>query len=466
MPTTPVRRVLTNVSTDVLNVIRNQASTNYQNYVPIATPDANSIRAIGAIIMDSPDLQNEFLSALINRIGRVMVTSKMYENPWAVFKKGTLDYGEVIEEVFVEIAKPRTYDPEYARSHMLERSIPDVRSAFHVMNYQKFYKQTVQRRDLERAFLSIDGVTDLIEKIIGSMYSAMNYDEFLMLKYLLALNLYNGRLHQITVDGTTPEIVTKIKAISNKLTYMSSAYNVAGVKTFSKKENQYLIVNADFEAEMDVNVLAVAFHMDKAEFMGHVIQVDSFAELDMERIEELFTDQYGNVSENYHEFTEQELAYLDSIPAVLVDETYFMVIDNMNPETRDFENGEGLYWQYWLHTWKTFSVSPFANAIAFVESSDNTFSPVEISASVSGGDLLISEPDKTVRIVVEQLDGEFSPRSLVYTTDSEYITVTNTGVVSLTEAGEALTEGTTANVTVSVLNNPDISVTTQVVIDL
>ena len=77
MPSRPKIMTLTNSSVDVLNAIRNGATTNYRNYVPVATADAESIREIGAIIMDNPSLQNEFLSALVNRIGRVILTSKL-----------------------------------------------------------------------------------------------------------------------------------------------------------------------------------------------------------------------------------------------------------------------------------------------------------------------------------------------------------------------------------------------------
>ena len=96
MPTKPKIKTLTNSCIDVLNAIRNSATVNYQNYVPIATADPDNIREIGAIIMDMPQLQNEFLSALVNRIGRVILTSKMYSNPWEMFKKGMLEYGETI----------------------------------------------------------------------------------------------------------------------------------------------------------------------------------------------------------------------------------------------------------------------------------------------------------------------------------------------------------------------------------
>ena len=98
MATTPKVVTLTNSSVDILNAIRNNATQNYRDYVPKATPDAESIRQIGAIIMDYPALQNEFLSALVNRIGRVLITSKMYDNPWAFFKKGCWNLAKALRK--------------------------------------------------------------------------------------------------------------------------------------------------------------------------------------------------------------------------------------------------------------------------------------------------------------------------------------------------------------------------------
>ena len=140
MPTKPTVKTLSASAPQIINAIRNDASINYKNYVPYATPDAESIRAIGAVIMDNTALKNEFLNALINRIGRVVVTSKLYSNPWAVFKKGKLEFGETIEEIFVNLAKPFQYSPETAETNVWKREIPDVRAAFHTLNFKKFYK--------------------------------------------------------------------------------------------------------------------------------------------------------------------------------------------------------------------------------------------------------------------------------------------------------------------------------------
>ena len=294
MATKPKIQTLTNSSVDILNVIRNNASTNYRNYVPKATPDADSIKEIGAIIMDYPSLQNEFLHALVNRIGRVLLTSKLYENPISIFKKGLLEFGESIEEIFVNLAKPFQFDPDVAESQVFKREIPDVHAAFHIMNYQKYYKSTINNDQLRQAFLSLDGITTLIAKIVDAMYTGANYDEFLTMKYLLARHILNGRFYPVKVGTVSAAnmktIASTLKGVSNNLQFLSDKYNVAGVYTNTEKPDQYLIMNSNFDATMDVEVLASAFNMDKAQFMGNRVVIDSFGELDTKRLDELFKD--------------------------------------------------------------------------------------------------------------------------------------------------------------------------------
>ena len=364
MPTKPKAVTLTRSSVDILNAIRNSATANYRDYVPSANPNQDSIREIGAIIMQFPALQNEFLSALVNRIGRVMITSKMYSNPWAIFKQGMLDFGETIEEIFVNIAKPFQYDPAVAESKVFAREIPDVRAAFHILNYQKFYKTTIQNEQLRQAFLSWQGITDLIAKIVDAMYTGANYDEFQTMKYLLAKHILNGELYAVQVPTVSADnmkgVVSTIKGVSNNYEFMSNRYNLAGVANYSMKDNQFIIVNSNFDATMDVEVLAAAFNMDKANFMGHRVLVDSFGSLDRDRLDKLFDGDSG-----YTRLTDEELEALDAVPAVLVDRNWFMIFDNLFNFTEQY-NGEGLYWNYWYHVWKTFSVSPFANAAVFV----------------------------------------------------------------------------------------------------
>lgn len=380
MPTRPTNSTLNASSVDILNAIRNSATANYRDYVPRAENKASSVREIGAIIMQFPALQNEFLSALINRIGRVIISSKMYENPWAVFKKGQLEFGETIEEIFVNIAKPFEFDPAVAETRVFAREKPDVKAAFHILNYQKFYKTTIQNEQLRQAFVSWNGITDLISKIVDSMYAGAAYDEFLVMKYLLARHILNGELYAVQIaapSATTMKTVAgAIKGISNNISFMSPNYNTAGVATYTAKEDQYIIINANFDANMDMIVLSAAFNMKEADFMGHRIMVDSFGNLDTNRLALLFADDPA-----YTPLTSAEITALNNVPAVLVDRDWFMIFDNMQKFTEQY-NGEGLYWNYWYHVWKTFSVSPFNNAVVFVPGAPSITS-VSVSPSTA-----------------------------------------------------------------------------------
>ena len=437
MPVKPKIRTLTTSAADILNVIRNNASVDYRNYVPKADAnDVESVRTIGAIIMDYPALQNEFLNALVNRIGRVMLTSKMYSNPIAFFKKGVLEYGESIEEIFVNIAKVQEFNPEIAEQEVFKRVVPDVRAAFHIMNYQKFYKATVTQEQLKQAFLSWDGVTDLIARIIDSMYTGANYDEFLVMKYLLARHILDGRVYPVTVPTVNAEnakaIVTTVKGVSNKLTFMNSEYNPAAVRTFTEKTDQYMIVNSVFDATMDVNVLASAFNMDKAEFLGHRVLIDGFGDLDVARLGEIFAG-----DPTYNEPLQDELTALNAIPAVIVDKDWFMVFDMLTQFTEQY-NGQGLYWNYFYHVWKTFSVSPFANSVLFVPGTPSvtsvTVSPTTASVPKGGSVSLSAVVDTEY----------FAPQTVVWTSSAEDVKVSAAGVVTVDVDAQSTTATITA----------------------
>lgn len=362
MATIPHPRTLTNVTENVLNAIRNQASNTYRDYVPIATADAESIRQIGATIMDYPELQNEFVSALINRIALVVVTSKTYQNPWAIFKRGVLDFGESIEEIFVDIAKVETYDPADAENTLYKRYLPNIRSAFHVLNYEKFYPVTISDAELRKAFTSYAGVSDLIARIVNSLYSALNYDEYQTMKYMLARKILSGMVTPVAISDVTDAktVVKAVKGIVNKMRFMSPDYNIAHVKTFSDPAEQYILLDTQFDADMDVDVLATAFNMDKAEFIGRRVLIDGFGNLDSARLAELFAN-----DPNYVALTSAEIAALNTIPCAIVDRDFFMIYDNLLQFREDY-NGKGLYWNEFLHAWKTFSLSPFANAAVAV----------------------------------------------------------------------------------------------------
>ena len=354
-----------NASTlDILNVIRQNASYEYQSSVPVVT-QATDIPKVGEVIYGTPALANQFINALVNRIAAVRVNSATFNNPYAHLKKGYLEFGETIEEIFVAIANVVEYTPEKGEAREFKRTIPDVRAAFHVMNWRVMYPVTIQDEDLRQAFLSIDGVQNLIAKIVDSVYTAAEYDEFLLFKYMLIKGInYGDILPKVFAMSTISDAAVEFRGMSNILPFMGSAYNKEHVRTTTPKSRQCIFMDARFNAQFDVNVLASAFNMEKADFMGRLHLVDDWTTFDNERFEVIRAN-----SDGIEEVTSAELSALSDVKAVILDENWFQIYDNNNKFTEKYV-ASGLYWNYFYHVWKTVSWSPFSNAVVLKESSN------------------------------------------------------------------------------------------------
>ena len=394
-----------NASTiDIINVIRQNASYEYQSKVPVVK-QADDIPKVGETIYGTPAFANEFLNALLNRIALVKVKSATFNNPYAGLKKGYLEFGETVEDIFVQIASVVEFDADKAAAREFKRTFPKVESAFYAMNWRVMYPVTIQDKDLYTAFQSLDGVQNLIAKIVDAIYTAAEYDEFLLFKYLLIKAVASGKMYPVAVgDGTDLKVdAVEFRGTSNVLPFMSSQYNEAGVLTTTPKDRQIIFMDAKYNAQFDVNVLASAFNMDKADFMGRLHLIDNFTTFDNTR--------WGVIKENsdgIEDVTADELALMQDIKAIIVDEEWFQVYDNKTVFTETYV-ASGLYWNYFLHTWKTIAHSPFANAVVFASADGQlpTF-PASLTAKVD----TVADSDKAIAVALSIDDSvSLSPSS-------------------------------------------------------
>lgn len=401
-----------NASTlDILNVIRANASLEYQNSVPAVT-QVSDIPKVGEVIYGTPAFANQFINALVNRIALVRVQSATFNNPYAILKKGYLEFGETVEDIFVQIAQVVDYSAEKAAARELKRTMPDVKSAFHAMNWRVMYPVTIQDEDLKLAFRSAEGVQDLIARIVDSVYTAAEYDEFLLFKYLIIKAVSSGKLYPVSIgDGTDLKDAAKaFRGVSNKIQFMSKDYNEYGVKTNTPIGRQVIFMDADFNAEFDVDVLSAAFNMEKADFMGRLFLIDDFTSFDNERFELIRA-----ASDGLEAVTDDELLLMADVKAITVDENWFQVYDNLNKMTENYV-GSGLYWNYWYHQWKTISTSPFANAVVFALSTATTTLPATVKVTIT--DKSESADAITLTLGVEETD-TLQPSNVKFTQTAE-----------------------------------------------
>jgi hypothetical protein len=174
---------------------------------------------------------------------------------------------------------------------------------------------------------------------------------------------------------------------------MNTAYNATGVHTVTPKDDQFIFMSADFNAQFDVNVLASSFNFERADFMGRLALIDDFTTFDNDRFSEIMAG-----SDQIELVTDEELSLMSDVIGVLVDREWFQVYDNNAKFTEKYV-ASGMYWNYFYNIWKTVSVSPFSNAIVFVKNTADTAAPETLTFTVASKDV---NDDKAVFTLEEE----------------------------------------------------------------
>lgn len=319
-------------SVSVLNSIRDNASAEYQARIPEATQ--TNITEIGNALQTYTLLYNEFCTALVNKIGKTILETKLFKNKLSRFKSGMTNPKDV-EEIFVHMASAEgTYDPD-GSNPLGRREPPDISVIYHRLNRQDYYAISIGDLDFLRVFRSEATLDSFISALINSVYSGANYDEWLAMKNLLATydGYFDYGVEEITSYETAKDFVKTVRKAVQDVSFMSPHFNAAGVNTMSDPSNLVLLVNKDVLAEVDVEVLAKAFNMGKTDFETAVIPMDDF----------------GSLEDTY---------------ALMVDKDWFRVWDtlsHMEPQ----RNAQGLFTNYFYHVHQILSASRFKTAVRF-----------------------------------------------------------------------------------------------------
>jgi hypothetical protein len=329
----------------LFNFVRQESTGNFKEVVPLAT-DSN-ISDISNILFNDAyqPLLNEFVNNLINRIGLTIIRNKSYDNPLALLKKGSTPLGTDIQDIYTNPSEAEQYqlsNEEMAK--LLTITDPDTKVAYYRRNRKDMYTKTIAREALQGAFVSWDRFENFISSITQSLYSGAYIDEFKYTKGLVAGAYENNKaivqtVTAVTTDATAKAFVKKVRNLYKSMRFPSTAYNAYSLNTGDNKpvttwttpERVVFLVRADVMTEVDVEVLASAFNMDKADFLGRVIEVDKF-------------------DDN------------NKVLGVICDEAFFQIYDNIF-RFDEFYNARTMSWNEFLHVWETFAICPFANAV-------------------------------------------------------------------------------------------------------
>lgn len=337
-----------------------------------------SIAPIGQIIVDNQRYKNAFINAL-NLIAVTLVKKNDWENPWEEFtEQGKINFGQSVREMIVDLVEAYDYNEHMtSATHFLEQEVPEVYNYVHNINFQKFYKISVNDTEIAMAFTSESGMYDLISDIYSRLYESYKYDKYQVDKYQLCRRIIDGTVPSVAITNfdtnTVRQNVAIMKGISNKLTFRSPKYNPAGLRLATKFADQRLIINTEFEGQLSTEVLATSYFLNEAEFKTKSSLIDGFNDFDTTRLANLLGDQYVA-------FTEEELTRLSNVVGMIIADDFFMdyyySLDSSAESTgatknTEFYNPETLTNTLWLHTWRIFSTSPFANAVVFTKTASS-----------------------------------------------------------------------------------------------
>lgn len=359
----------------IFNTVRQYAAPSFRDSVPALPKDANynQYLQIGERIVGNLGLANEFVSTLINQVALVIISKMDFSNNLARFRKGYLEFGETVEDIFVGIAKAYDYEPEDAPAIENAYWPAEVYANFYALNVRLQYRVTVSEEQLKAAFTAYDGLRNLMDYIIRSVYTGMEYDTWLLTQYLVIKAVANGRVRVETTDGygnaleakPTAALFGAMQGQAGIIAAPSREYNEAGVLTSTPSDRMTLLVSSRVNGALSAEVLAYMFGPDYAQTGLEKIVLPSFDKFDNDRfVRKVQADGTKIYLKGYNPITDEELAVMRDIDAILVDTDWFQIYDNLiRFESHRVTSAHA--WNNFLSHWMTLANSPYANIVAF-----------------------------------------------------------------------------------------------------
>ena len=348
--------------TTALNKMREMSVQNgsiYHQYVGLVT-DTTTIGAFGAPILDPANtaVLNDFV-ALLKKVVATAVNTKTFNSPLAQLEGDKMPLGQFIEDVYVNPVKGRGFDVNDFAG-ILQKYEAQVATQYLAVNSDIQYPVTITREKIRNAFTTWSNLEAFVTGIINALYNGAYVTRYNQTKGLPLAAFKAGAIKYEVITNPTNEatakaLIRKMRADYSKMQIPSTAFNawqdVKGegafaLKTWSDPQDIVVLISADVEALVDVEVLAAAFNMSKAEFLGRVIVVDDFSQ---------YNDD-GTVAVDG-----------SMIKAVICDRSWFKI------KTQDFAmdewyNPNNRTWQYYLNDVRMVNYSLFANAKVYTTS--------------------------------------------------------------------------------------------------
>lgn len=215
------------------------------------------------------------------------------------------------EETFVNMCKGKLYDPRESYEAAFQQYQSYIMSVFHKVNLNMQYPVTVTFDNLRSAFLTEYGIRDMMAMKMQSAVSGANWDEYNAMKGMVDTGYQQQVLPAVTVPAVVDEasakrMLAEVKSAVDEFKFPNPANNIAGATSTSEPYSLIFITTPKVNAQISVDALAYAFHLDKAQTDVRTVIVDKFANSAIQGV--LMDIRFFNVRDQFREMSDQRLA--------------------------------------------------------------------------------------------------------------------------------------------------------------
>lgn len=420
-----------------VNKVREGASQGYQDNVPVLK-DNNLASFKEAFFAYQPAI-NEFYVGLVNLFAKIIWNTDRFNHKLSFLKKGNYTIGYDIEEIHTNPVNPALYDNTDGAG-ILGDYPPEVLTAFYRENRHDVFPLTTNSEILSRAMDSWERLGNFINSTRIAVDNGNALREFNLLKQSIVGMYEKSGFVTREVDSSTDDgvadLMEQLRTDINDMQFLSSKFNkykeLSGgekeAQSVSEKDNICIICTTKAEAKVR-RYLSGVFNLQELEDANRFILVDDFGY-------DIYEKQGSarQLAITGHKTT--------PISFIVADKNFVQWYDRLNVEY-EFKNGFTLNINTFVHIWQMISVSPFANAVCYIDKTINTAvstTPESYTFSITNAtvsnewEFLDANGEQVKLTSVDQLGVRYikSGKQVQNPAHPAILTVTETGTLNVT----------------------------------
>ena len=291
-----------------LHELVNLTTTEVLGETAVVNEDLSNIVDIGKTIINTDNLDN-YVKKLVNHIGKVVFTERLYQGGVPSVLMDSWEYGSILEKVSADLPTAQENDSwnlqdgvDYSPDIFYQ---PSVSAKFFNSKTTFEIPMSFTERQVKESFSNASQLNGFLSMLTTAVENAMtiNLDELIMrtvnnmigetlaveldvegvitptgtgVKAVNLLKLYNDEFGTTLEKGkalSTPEFIRfatyQIGLYKDRMSKISTLFNVGGKKKFTSSEYLNVILLSDFEKASNVFLKADVQNMDNVALPKH-----------------------------------------------------------------------------------------------------------------------------------------------------------------------------------------------------